>query len=201
MAVTTERVVSTDEFLKILASAPTDVELELIEGQVRETPMTTRGPRHSTAIIRIGQALANWLDEQPARVGVVAGGEARCRIARNPDTTVGIDVAYFEGIEIVELPDGAKFFDGPPVIAVEVLSPSDEHEDVVERIRNFLSAGVPQVWVADPDFQTVTVHRPGSRQHFFTARQELDGEPELTGFRCIVESLFVGKPKARAASE
>lgn len=118
---TADQVVSTEAFLELVDSAPEDVELELIRGQVRECSMTTRGPRHSAAIIRIGQALANWLDRQPDRVGVVAGGEARCRIARNPDTIVGTDVAYFEGVELVELPDGARCFDGPPVVAVEAL--------------------------------------------------------------------------------
>jgi len=195
MAVTAERVVSTEEFLNVLKCAPDDVELELIEGQIREFPMTTRSPQHSVAISRISYILLRWLEEHPDRPGVVAGGEARCRIARDPDTTVGIDVAYFEGVEFVEQAKGAKYFDGPPIVAIEVLSPSDEHEEVVERVRNFLSAGVAQVWVADPDFQTVTVHRPGTEQQFFTAQRQLDGEPELPGFHCVVESFFAGTRK------
>jgi Uma2 family endonuclease len=196
MAATAERVVSTEEFLTVLKSAPEDVELELIEGQIREFPMTTRSPQHSVAISRISYVLLRWLEAHPDRPGVVAGGEARCRITRDPDTTVGLDVAYFEGVEFVEQAKGAKFFDGPPIVAIEVLSPSDEHEDVVERVRNFLSAGVAQVWVADPDFQTVTVHRPDAEQQFFTAHRELDGGLELPGLRCVVESLFVGTHKA-----
>lgn len=193
-----ERAVTTTtaEFLERVESAPPEVTLELIRGRVRELPMTTRGPRHSTAIIRIGHLLLNWLESQPDREGVVAGGEARCRIARNPDTMIGIDVAYYEGVEYVELPDGAKFFDGPPVVAVEVLSPTDRHEDVIERVRDFLSASVRQVWVADPDLRSITVHRPDAEERYFAASTELTGEPELPGFRCAVETLFVGKRKA-----
>jgi Uma2 family endonuclease len=142
------------------------------------------------AIARISYVLLSWLEDHPDRFGVVASGEARCRIARNPDTTVGIDVAYFEGVEFVELPDGAKFFDGSPVVAVEVLSPTDEHEDLVARVRGFLAAGVPQVWVADPEFRSVTVHRPGVEASLFTASRTLTAEPELPGFECLVASLF-----------
>jgi Uma2 family endonuclease len=198
---TAERLVSTNEFLQLVESAPEDVTLELIQGRVREHLMTTRSPRHSIAMARISQMLLNWLDEQPDRQGVVASGEARCRIARDPDTIVGLDVAYFEGVEFVELPDGAKFFDGPPVVAVEVLSPTDEHEEIVERVRGFLAAGVPQVWVADPEFRSVTVHRPGAEECLFTARRELTAEPELPGFRCAVESLFVGKRRPDGVQE
>jgi len=189
-----QQVVTADEFLKLVDSAPEDVALELIRGQVREQPMTTRNPRHSRAIAGISYVLLRWLEDHPDRQGVVAAGEARCRITRNPDTIVGIDVAYFEGVEFDDMSDGDKFYDGPPVVAVEVLSATDEHEDVVQRIRNFLSAGVKQVWVADPDFRSVTVHRPGVEQRLFTRSQVLDGEPELPGFQRVVESLFVGTP-------
>lgn len=182
--------VSTEEFLNIEASAADNVELALINGEIREYPMTTRSPKHSTAVTRVSHELAAWLDEHPERDGEVASGETRCRIARNPDTTVGLDVAYFEETGIGATPSGAEFFDGAPVIAVEVLSPSDTHENVSERIRTLLAAGARQVWVADPDFRTVTVHRPNAEPQFFAAGATLTAGPELEGFECRVERLF-----------
>jgi len=197
---TPPRLIATEEFLKLLEQASEDVTLELIEGEVRENPMTTRSPRHATAIARIAQILGNWLDEQTGREGVVVGGEARCRILKNPDTTVGLDVAYFEGTQFVEQADGSRFFDGPPVLAVEVLSPTDTHEDINEWIRPLLSAGVRQVWIADADFRTITVHRPQAEQQLFTRGQTLVGEPELAGFSCSVESLFSRQARNAASS-
>lgn len=181
---------TTEEFLQFEAGAPEDVSLELIKGEIREYPMTTRSRQHSKAIARTSQALANWLDDHPERDGEVGAGEVRCRITRNPDTTIGIDVVYYELIEAVDLPDGAKFYDGPPVVAVEVLSPSDTHENVSERIRMLLAAGVRQVWVADPEFRTVTVHRPNAEPQFFAPGATLTGAPDLEGFECRVERLF-----------
>jgi Uma2 family endonuclease len=191
---TTDRIVTGEEFIKLVGTAPDDVTLELIRGHVREIPRAS-SPRQAIAVARIGHQLLNWLEEQSDRAGVVAGGEVGCRIGRDPETIVGIDVAYFEGVEFVELPDGAKYFDGPPVVAVEVLSPSDRHEDVIDRIRSLLAAGVRQVWVADPDFRSVVVHRPDAEQRLFAAQRELDAEPELPGFRPIVASLFAGQRK------
>jgi len=184
------RPTTADEFLELEAAAPEGVSLELIRGEIRERQMTTRGPRHFTTIARIGHELLNWLDEHPERVGDVASGEARCRINTDPETIVGLDVAYFEGTGFVELPEGAKFFDGPPVIAVEALSPSDTHEDVSERIRTLLAAGVRQVWVADPVFRTLTVYRSDAEPRLYAGDGILKGEPELPGFACPVARLF-----------
>ncbi len=180
------------EFLELEAAAPEGVSLELIRGEIRERLMTTRGPRHSTTIARTGHELINWLDEHPEREGEVASGEVRCRILTEPETIVGLDVAYVEGIEFVELPEGAKFYDGPPVVAVEALSPSDTHEDedVSERIRILLAAGVCQVWVADPEFRTVTVYRADAEPRLYAAGEIMTGGPELPGFKCPVARLF-----------
>ena len=187
-----DRPMTADEFVERAESAPSNVTWELIEGQLRERPMTTRGPRHSEAIIRLGQVLANWLDAHPEIDGKVVGGEARCRLVTDPDTIVGIDVAYFRGREHVELADDAKFYDGPPVLAVEVLSPSDEHGNINQRIRQFLAAGVAQVWVANPEFQTITVHRSDAEPVMYASRQEIDGGTDLPGFRAQVATLFTG---------
>jgi Uma2 family endonuclease len=48
------------------------------------------------------------------------------------------------------------------------------------------------VWVADPDFRTVAVHRPGEPPVTYNERQEIDGDPYLPGFRVLVSRLFEG---------
>lgn len=195
---TASRPITAEEFLEIEAAAGEDAHLELINGEIREypSPMTTRSPRHSTAIAYSCHALIEWLAKHRQADGEVAAGEARCRITSEPDNIIGIDVAYFEGTPIVEAAAGAKFYDGAPVIAVEILSPSDTHEEINSRIRILLDAGVRQVWVADPDFRTITVHRSGSAPRMWAAGETLNGDPDLPGFACPVENLF-GRPQRR----
>ena len=80
--------------------------------------------------------------------------------------------------------------DGAPVLAVEILSPSDTQIDINEKIDEYLAAGVLVVWVIDPHHRTVTAHRPRTRPAMVNDTQELTADPELPGFRVAVVSLF-----------
>jgi Uma2 family endonuclease len=184
-----------EDFLRAEAEAPEGTRLALIDGEIVEwgANMTTRNSRHSTAMLRIGQFLNNWLDSHPEIVGVVAGGEARCRLRKDPELILGLDIAFFEGAEHLDAACSGTFFDGPPRVAIEILSGSDTHDDVVDRLRVFFECGVPQVWVVDPDLRNVTIHRPSGEAALFAAKQILTAEPELPGFQVAVEALFPKK--------
>jgi Uma2 family endonuclease len=41
-------------------------------------------------------------------------------------------------------------FETPPLICVEILSPSDEATYVLEKLEEYAAAGVPYIWVVDP---------------------------------------------------
>ena len=59
---------------------------------------------------------------------------------------------------------------------MEILSPNDTHEEIVEMVSSYLEVGTV-VWVIDPDLQTMTVYRPSGEVETLTVRQELSGEP------------------------
>jgi Uma2 family endonuclease len=186
-AVAKPKVMTTEEMLAL----PDDgMDRELIQGQLRERPMTKRNMEHSSVAARLTQILANWLDQKPGFGGRVVSGEAGFRLRRNPETSVGIDVAYVSAEVVAKSPKKMAFFEGPPVLAVEIFSPSDKHEEIVEKTHEYLEAGGPLVWWVDPEFRTVMVHRPGTEPELFNMRQELSGEPHLPGFRVPVADLF-----------
>jgi Uma2 family endonuclease len=85
---------------------------------------------------------------------------------------------------------GVKYLDGPPVLAIEVLSPADKHEQVSKKIKSYLRAGVKLVWIVDADACTVTVHRPDAKPQMFNVEQQLTADPHLPGFRCSVAEIF-----------
>lgn len=173
-----------------LASLPDDgVERDLIRGELRERPMTRRNPCHSLTETLISHRLWEWVDLQPTPRGQVVGGEAGFRLKRDPVTYVGIDVAYVSAEMVASHDRKRKFFDGPPVLAVEILSPSDLHEDIVEKVELYLEVG-SIVWVVDPDFRTVSVHRAGQPPETFNDQQELDGSSYLPGFKVRVARFF-----------
>ncbi len=179
----------------LLALPDDGIERDLIRGELRENSgeesMTRRNPTHSEAEISIGYELRGWLESRPTPKGKVVGGEAGFRLKSDPVTFVGIDVAYVSAEMAASHDRKRKFFDGPPVLAVEILSPSDLHGKVVDKVDLYLEVGTV-VWVVDPDFRTVAVHRPGEPVETYNERQELDADPYLPGFRVRVARFFEG---------
>jgi Uma2 family endonuclease len=174
-----------------LLALPVDgVERWLIGGQLREKPVTVRNRWHSRIMIRVGRFLDEWLDKQPEPRGSVLGGEVGVRLRRNPDTTVGIDVAYVPAEVAAREPADTRLVDGVPVLAVEILSPNDTLEEINEKIDVYLDAGVRLVWVIDPHRRTIEICRPGAEPELVNIQQELSAEPELPGFRVQAARLF-----------
>jgi Uma2 family endonuclease len=189
---------TTEEFLD-LPPEPDGVVRELIRGVLRERDMTTRRPKHSAAEACISTEIVLWLRENPRIRAVVVAGEVRCRLALTPPTVVGIDVAVFIGDEHLAAIETGRCFEGPPAVAIEILSPSDTQAEVHEKVGLYLSHGVLQVWVVDPDFRTVTVFRSGDRPVLFAEDQVIPGGVELPGFETLVAKLFPPRPGARPA--
>lgn len=162
----------------------------LVAGKLRERPGEPRDRFHSRAMTRVTRHLDNWLDQQPEPRGQILAGGAGVRLERDPDTTVGIDVAYVSAEVLARQTTDSTLIDGTPTLAVEILSPGDTIAGAGEKIDIYLSVGVPVAWIIDPRRRTVTVHAPGAGPELFNVRQELGGNPHLPGFRVPVARLF-----------
>jgi Uma2 family endonuclease len=175
-----------EEFLAL----PDDgMEHDLIRGELRTRTITRRNRSHSRTEARISYLLETWFESQPENRGQIISGEAGFRLSRDPDVGVGIDVAYVSH-EVCRSSEGSAYFEGPPVLAVEILSPSDKQEEIDEKISLYLEMGVAIVWVINPRFKTVTVYRPNVKPAFFHEDQTIDAEPHLPGFRAAVRDFF-----------
>jgi Uma2 family endonuclease len=181
----------------LLAMEAKGIDCEIIRGELRirgstkdDESMTTRGYPHSRVKAKLAFLLYARLDQQPRPRGVVIVGEARVRIRRDPETIVGIDLAYIAPDLTAQTPDDATLIDGPPLLAVEIHSPSDTQEDILEKIHDYLDAGVLLVWSVEPVFRTITVYSPDAAPILFNDQQELTAEPHLPGFRVPVAEIF-----------
>jgi Uma2 family endonuclease len=145
---------------------------------------------------RLSQLISNWLDSQPGMPGSAHAGEAGVRLRREPELTVGIDLVYLspEVSARVMADEETTIIDAVPLLAVEILSPSETFENLQLKIGKYREVGVPLVWVLDPHFRTVTVHRPLLEPVMLNATQELDGGTELPGFRVPVARIFPPEP-------
>jgi Uma2 family endonuclease len=176
---------------ELLALPDDGVERELIDGELKEREMTRRNPTHSFVEANATSIVRNWSLSRPEPRGRVLSGEAGFRIRRNPDTTVGIDVAYIDAATVAAIVKGSALIEGPPVLAVEILSPSDKIEDILAKVESYLAAGTKIVWLLEPVFETVTVYRPDAPPMMLTGTQEVTAEPHLPGFKCVAKEFFI----------
>lgn len=188
MSTSTSRM-TVEEFLA-LPDAP-EVRRELIYGELREERVTTRNPRHAGCVTKLAAALENWSVASGIPNVYIGTGDVRCRLPDVEQSLVGIDVAVFIGAKAIRQVSEESFLNVAPVVAVEVLSSTDTHESVREKIRLYLAAGVAQVWIADPDFHVISVYRSDRQPHSRNSDEVISGEPELPGFSVPVASLFV----------
>ncbi len=182
--------ITLEEFLAL----PDDgVYREVRRGVLREyrgENVTRRNKHHAKIEARIAKLLGNWLDQQPPKTGEVHSGEVGCVLQHDPLITVGIDVAYFDYDVANDDSRGTSFIDGPPILAVEILSPSDTIEDITEKVEDYLAAGVALVWIVSPKFRTVEVHRPDADPELFNVQQTLTADHALPGFSTPVRAIF-----------
>ena len=189
MATLTEscKLVTVEEFLAL----PEDgLDRELIAGVVREYSMTVRNRWHSRTEALIVMHLGIWLRQQPRPHGEIVSGEAGFRLGGNSESVVGIDVAYVSGEVVAASEPDFKLFQGPPVLAVEVISPSDSYERIDEKVDLYLKSGVAIVWLIHSKRHTITIYRPGVEPEMVNALGTLTAEPELPGFRVAAAELF-----------
>ena len=176
-----------------LLDMPDDgVERWIIEGELFEgdSEMTRRNRRHSRLVATISQLIKNWLDQQPEPRGEVVAGEAGFRICEDPDTTVGIDVAYVSPETAAANADDVALIVGVPVLAVEILSPSDVQKNIAKKVTSYLKYGVQSVWVVDPDFGAITVHSPNAAPDLFNKTHSIADVPGMPGFQPSVQTIF-----------
>ena len=77
-----------------------------------------------------------------------------------------------------------------PDLAVEIISPNDLYGKVKSKIREYLTAGVNEVWIVEPEFNIVTIYRSQTDFTVFSEGDELISETLLPGFRLKLSELF-----------
>ncbi len=159
---------------------------ELVRGELRRMPPT--GMQHGQIAGLITQQLTAYVKSQ--NLGIVFTAEAGYRLAQHPDIVRAPDVSFIarERIPSEGVPTG--YWPGAPDLAVEIVSPSDRFDDVVEKVAEYLAAGTRLVWVVHPRTQTVMVYRASGEVQLLRSHEELSGEDVIPGFTCLVSTLF-----------
>ena len=194
MSSITEQLLTAEEFLEwTLREENRDRFFELVRGEVVEMPPP--GIFHGFICANLARILGNYTVAQGR--GYVCGNDAGLILERNPDTVRGPDLSYFE-----EAPTAADMERGyaqnPPRLAVEVLSPNDRINPMMQKVAELLRAGVGMVWVVDPEARDISLCRAGEEPRLLSAEHTLTAEDILPGFVCSLAEIFAvpGQPAA-----
>lgn len=191
--------IRTDETLRLPTTAeelllmPEGTHGEIVRGVY--VPMTGGSPTHGSVIARITVALGNVVYAR--NLGEVFGAETTFRLARNPETSRCPDASSAR-TDRLSLGATGRVFEGPPDLAVEVLSPSNTGAEMERKTADYLRSGARQVWMVDPETRSVVVHTAGGLPRFLDSDGVLDGGDLLPGFTTPVKTFFAGLPAADA---
>jgi Uma2 family endonuclease len=154
--------VSVDEYLN---TSFTDGDREYVDGHIVERNLgeIDHGDIQTASAYSIRRRYPNYWAAVEIRTRVSA---TRFRI---PDVTI---VAGPK-------PEG-RVITSPPLVVVEVLSPDDRAGDMQEKIDDYLTFGIPCVWVVNPKTRRGYIHTPsGSRECSDGILRSSDGSIEV----------------------
>lgn len=81
-------------------------------------------------------------------------------------------------------------WDVVPDLAIEVVSPTDLVEELMEKLEEYFQAGVRLVWVIYPKQRLLFIYDSLTTVRGLTHTDEVDGGAVLPGFRLSLASLF-----------
>jgi Uma2 family endonuclease len=163
---------------------------ELINGELIKMPLP-RVP-HGRIATRLGAPVAQFVWDHD--LGEVFINDTGFQLTWNPDTVLGPDVAFISKERLNEAGEVKGYWQGPPDLAVEVLSPGDRPGKVKQKISRWFSFGTKQVWIVDPKHSTVTVYRSPSDTTTFSGSDYLEAQDLLPGFRISLDRIFGPTP-------
>jgi Uma2 family endonuclease len=154
---------------------------ELVDGEICVSPA---GARHGAISLRLGAALLAFVREKC--LGEVFDSSTGYRLpggnVRSPDAS------FVSSKHLPKVPEG--FLELAPDLAVEVLSPEDNPRQVLDKVGEYLAAGVRLVWVIDPRTSRAVSYRSLIDVHQIGPDGSLDGGELLPAFHYPLSDLL-----------
>ncbi len=159
---------------------------ELIDGEIIE--MTPSSDGSSSLAASITAML--WNHVRPNKLGRVYSADGGFVLFPDRETVRVPDVAF---VRAERMPQGEARRHFPrlaPDLVVEVLSPTDRASDVLAKVAMYQEAGVPLIWLVDPEAQTVTVLATHLAPVTMHPGDTLDGGNVLPDLQIAVADIF-----------
>ena len=180
MSTTTQTHLMTSEELGNLPDSP--YRHELIKGELLTMPSPK--PVHGRAVANLTMLLLQHVKANG--LGVVYT-ESGYKLESDPDTVLGPDASFLSKERVEQAEDA--YYEGPPDLAIEVLSPGDRRGYVERKLALYLEAGTRSVWLVNPRRRTVEVVSSLDNRRMLHEDDELVDDT-VPGFRVTVSEIF-----------
>lgn len=175
------RLVTAEEFAELACG---DRWLELVRGEVVETAPAFEA--HSEIGVNIAAELRSFV--KGGQIGRVTSADGGYLIERHPDTLLAPDAAF---TRLEKLPEPVQAFpEVVPDLVAEVVSSSDRHGQVVQKVGLWRGAGVQVVWVVWHARREIEVSTLGQKTVTLGEHDTLTCEALLPGFAVPVAELL-----------
>jgi Uma2 family endonuclease len=158
---------------------------ELIDGVI--VPMSRTGAEHGYIEGELAGLLRDFI--RARQLGWIVVGETGLYTKRDPDRVRAVDIAFISRQRSENRPRGG-FLEVAPDLIVEIVSPHDLWRDLQDKVREYFSIGVGQVWIVDPELETVWRYRSPGDVELIEQPGSLRGEGVLEGFVVNLAELF-----------
>lgn len=160
---------------------------EFVDGEWKEVPRM--GSYAAFLASYLDRKIGNFAEERRLGHSMV---ETLFRLApegpaRRPDIAyVAAERWTYNGV----IEDDPPAFEVVPNLAIEVNSPTNTAEEILDKVHDYFFHGVQLIWVVYPRHRLVHVHENPEHIRVLNDKQELDGGAVLPGFRLSLASLF-----------
>ena len=158
---------------------------ELIAGKLRTMPL--RGFAEGAAMAQMAGLLGVHVRSNKLGSTFLATGFL---LESNPDTVLAPAVSFVR--RELEKPsrDSDSYIPGPPDLAVEIVSFTDQTTNMDKKVADWLDAGVLAVVLVDPRRRVVKVHRSMTDIVVLAEGDTLDVEDIVPGWQMPVGEIF-----------
>ncbi|CAN5559836.1 hypothetical protein BH11PLA2_BH11PLA2_04330 [soil metagenome] len=103
-----------------------------------------------------------------------------------PESVIGVDLVFVSHEAFKKQDDSCELFSVVPELCVEIIATNDIEELMRGKIQVYLECGVEQIWIVDPDHQSIAVHCSNDT----ILQNAIPANSAMPGFTPTVAELF-----------
>lgn len=102
------------------------------------------------------------------------------------------DISFIRLANILPMPDVSKPYPGIPDLAIEVISPGEDADDVQTKLRTYLAKGTEQVWLVYPTTKELHQYRRDNNPEIriYRGSQTLDLADLFPNLELTTDQIF-----------